>query len=1234
MSKINKINKPGALPLKKPFFTGPVVLCILSVLAAGCSPLLGKPGDLLSDSGEAGVVSVSFAGTGPGENPRGVARTMLASNPEFTRYELYVSPDPDTGEGIKTYSSPAASFQLTLPAGTYGLSGAGFTGDKATAKTWDLASGAPVADSVTVDGGGQVEKSLTLSPYMDPAVFGVLAYAFNWDGVGQIPAWAELRIEQYHNNGTPDQSEDDLWEPIPVSLIGEQAAAGAQRGTVSLLQRATGLVQSSGSLELPPGEYRLTLTAAMDGPYPPVSRTDIAHVFSNLTTPAAFFYGSGDLTLISSGMDTGSGFITRFNFKETPGAVSIVGSAPGQDGTRLIMVMVPPGTALGQLSPVVECAPGARVTSPPPSSTPGADGNPRWPPGDYRLPTSWTAEGLNGVTQQYTVVVTEQAAEDCLITDIAFHEISLTSAPVIDQAARSISVVVPYGTRSASPTYDLTPVFSYMGTQVLLVDLDDYDNAAADTAISGPVQFAESPTDPGLRNFRVYAQNGETKVYTLEITEAASNEAEISGFVFDGYPGYPGKITQPSGGSPDGEILVENLPYNAPLANLKPMITYKGRLSPGSGVEQNFSVPGGVVYTVSSGDGTVTKTYPVTVTTQSMNSDTGIYDFVIVNVPRAKVVIGTKPRTDGKIPIIVSVPYATEPLITPTPGDGPKIDLKQLIPQITLSSATSTLSPAANGASDVIPFGNQNDYQEAVYTVTAQAGNTQDYVVVAARDVRYYYVSASGDDQDPDVYNGGSESTPFKTLAYAVYQAVKHSVDHIFVIGTLHEASEGGAYENTETTPMGTHGTFAASGASPVAGGASVFNLIGAGMNGGKPWPVYITGAGSNAVLQGAAGKRVISITGGAHITFDNITIRGGGGTSYTGNGGGVYVGGNSTVIWKSGAITGNRARSGGGVYVEDSEFDLLTGSIDSNTATASTAVNPAGNGPHPDIAGGGGVYVKGDGGLFWLAGGAVSNNTAAGSGGGVLVNGSAIPDNPSPSTQPHNFIMSGGSLNGNNATGSAWPHGGGGVYVAKGVFEMLDGGIIGNKSRRQGGGVFVWSKSLFVMAGNASVTGNDGVGSSKAICNRGITRMQGRAQADKVYIWNYAKGTWNNGAGDEFTMMEGARVSGLVLAFADDPKNNRNYINIIQSGTSFFTAGTDPITTIDLESHLTSAGTFAVDATLESDWLGRHLVKNGNGAAIPPEVLKRFPLNTFISGAAAKPLSHCTLDSAGKLAK
>ena len=863
-------------------------------------------------------------------------------------------------------------------------------------------------------------------------VYGTLLYSLSWDGVGQIPARAELLVEQYAG--------DDTWNPIPISLMNESVTAGAAQGTISLVQRETGLVKQSGSLSLPPGEYRLTTTVAMDNPYPPVSRMDIAHIFSNLTTPAVFHYGSGDLIVTNTGTDTGSGFINSFTFSQTPGAASIIGS-PGPDGTRLIMVMVPSGTDSTRLTPRVECVPGARITSPAPSI--GPDGNPSWSSGDYSKPTSWTATRLNGVTQQYTVVVTGQV----------------------------------------------------------------------------------------------------------------------------------------EGGQGDQEA--------------KPAL--------------------------------------------------GIFDFVITNVPRAKVLIGTKTRPDGKIPIVVTVPYKTSPL---TP-DGSMTDLTRLIPRITLAGTNSTLSVYNNGTynngtstlttqdgiyydpNGTIPFGNQNDYQEAVYRVTGPDKNTQDYVVIVARDVHHYYVKATGSDTDPDQYNGGSESLPFKTLAHAVYQGVAHGVDHIYVIGTLNDASEGGAYEDTSTTNMMSQGVFYPGGAPSVAGGGSVFNLNGTGRNGTAAYRIYITGVGSNAVLQGTAGKRVIAITGGAHITFDNITIQGGDGT----NGGGMYIGGSaSTVIWKSGVISGNTAVSGGGVYVEDSEFDLLAGSVMNNTASGSVATwaNFANNTISvASIQGGGGVYVSGEDSLFWLGEASISGNTTKGSGGGVLVNGSTLPD--SPYDVPHNFLMSAGTIEKNIATGGVMPHGGGGVYVAKGVFQMIDGHITGNHSTRQGGGVFTWSRALFYMDGNASITNNKGTGSSKGICNRGITTMTGTARSDTVYVWNYAKGSWNNGSGDEFTLTQGARVTDVELAFADEPQDNRNYINLL-STDGLFTSGSNPITTIGLESHLTSTG-FARDATIDGDWQGKYLIKNA-GNTISANILKRFPLTNFIYGLYTISLSAYKLDATGKLVK
>jgi hypothetical protein len=353
-----------------------------------------------------------------------------------------------------------------------------------------------------------------------------------------------------------------------------------------------------------------------------------------------------------------------------------------------------------------------------------------------------------------------------------------------------------------------------------------------------------------------------------------------------------------------------------------------------------------------------------------------------------------------------------------------------------------------------------------------------------------------------------------------------------------------------------------------------------------------------------------------------------------------MYIGPGSHVSWTSGVISGNRARSGGGVYVDNGEFEFMTGSVRDNTATGSgtpTGFTENNNITPLVINGGGGVYINGENGQFWLANGEIFNNTASGSGGGVLVNGSKIPDSPPQSQDgmPHNFIMSGGSVNGNNSAGNVWPHGGGGVFVAKGSFEMMNGRIMNNTSFRQGGGVFVWSRALFYMAGDSSVTNNSGLGSAKAICSRGITTLRGNARADNCYIWNYAKTdtSWNNGAGDELTIMEGARVSALVLAFANDPQDNRNYINIIYQSAGFFTGAAGAITTIDLESRLNSNGSFSATATIDSDWLGKYLIRNGV-SPVPQNVLNRFTLGTFTSGGPSRSVSASyKLDAAGKLA-
>jgi hypothetical protein len=1128
------------------------------LLLGGCRNLFtDKPQPFIVPTGE-GLLLVSLTGDNVNPSLPGAARTMLPQAPEFTRYELVFT--DGAGNRVTTSLAPYVLYnsaaQLTIPAGSYYMAAWGYVGEVVIAKS--------AVKQVNILASGVTEVAFSLNPYMDPNDTGVLSYSLGWDSLSRMPARAELLIEKYANeNGvliTPSP------EPLPFSMIPDSLSAGSKPGTILLLDRDAAMIKLTGSLELPPGEYRLTMTLAMNPGGATVSRMDIAHVYSRLTTPAAFFYGSNDILISNVGVDLGPGFITKFTFPETPNATTVIGAVPGTDGTRLIMVMVPNTANLKALTPIVETTPGAQITSPLPGLDP-VTGKPAaaYTRGeiDFSGPTLWTVTGKDGITQQYTVKVIDGSAEK-QITYFVFEEYP-NHPGIIDtkEIGSTIKVELPY---TVSPPTTLTPVISIIGHRVARWTTIDETNPAM--------------TYPGPATYRVYDLNGIPREYAVTVTQAGNSDAQITAFTLEGYPNVSGVITHPAGPGAIGTITA-TLPYGTPLTDLKPIIQYKGKsIDPPSGNSRNFSTP--VVYTVTADSG-ATARYAVTLTTRPPSEDAGIFDFVITNVPNSKVVIGQNPRADGKIPIVIQVPYGTNEL--------------NLIPAITLRSPSSVIAPGSAVKSGVkIPFTNQ----QAILTVISQ-GNavTQDYVVVVSQDVQFYYVNGvTGNDNWPDIYNGGSESYPFKTLAYAVYKASGGSVSRIFVSGTLNNSTEGGAWE---TSGPNSNTGFRPSGSTS----GSVFTLIGTNSK-----QITVTGV-SGATLAGISGRRVLSVTGGANLVFENITVTGG---DTTGNGGGVYVAGNSKVKFTESNIRGNRAASGGGVFIEDtlnadSEFTLAGGSISGNTATGN-ATAPA------SLAGGGGVYVKGNG-LFWLASGTVNNNTASGgSGGGVLVNANA---DHGADRHEDGFLMSGGSLQGNESQGSASPHGGGGVYVAQGAFEMLGGSITGNVARRQGGGVFVAPVtfvnpnyatisgikrgSRFTASGTSSVTGNSGVGSSTGICSRGVTQLMGSARVDKVYVWE-----------DSFRIADGARAAGVVLAHTALFTNKIDITGLDSLA--------DQVCRVDLEMNLVNGSFAAVDVNL---WLSKQLI-SGSGSVSAT----RFPLGSLVGKGTTKYLTDYHVNATG----
>lgn len=232
-------------------------------------------------------------------------------------------------------------------------------------------------------------------------------------------------------------------------------------------------------------------------------------------------------------------------------------------------------------------------------------------------------------------------------------------------------------------------------------------------------------------------------------------------------------------------------------------------------------------------------------------------------------------------------------------------------------------------------------------------------------------------------------------------------------------------------------------------------------------------------------GKHIIVPTGSSLTLCDcgsSGEITGQNYTEANKNGNGsVYVLGGSFTMY-SGAISGNKAYSGGGVNVNGGSFTMYGGTISGNTAQL-----------------GGGVSVIS--GSFTMHGGTISNNKASTFGyGGVYVSKNGI------------FTMYDGSITNNQATGSS---GGGGVHI-EGSFTMSGGAISDNAAHASsyGGGVHVAYGGSFTLSDDASITGNTSGGSS---CNvylgtNAVITIAGQLTGGKIGVRMASPGVFTSG--------------------------------------------------------------------------------------------------------------------------
>lgn len=241
----------------------------------------------------------------------------------------------------------------------------------------------------------------------------------------------------------------------------------------------------------------------------------------------------------------------------------------------------------------------------------------------------------------------------------------------------------------------------------------------------------------------------------------------------------------------------------------------------------------------------------------------------------------------------------------------------------------------------------------------------------------------------------------------------------------------------------------------PGTGDGEPCNLTGGVIYGGKG-----SGDGGGAVY---VDEGSLTLAGG-NLAGNQSGNAGSSTNPYTANGGAVRLEAGSTFTMTDGSITGNWGSSGGGVSASRSTVCLYGGEISHNYARADGGgISAAGEtvtmtdgfsitGNKAEDAGGG-IYFTGyandkDPASLTMSGGTVAGNSAR-TGGGVYIGGSE---------EGVTFTMNGGTIRENSAKKSGNLSGyGGGVYLARGTFELTDGSIENNTSDNSGGGIYLY---------------------------------------------------------------------------------------------------------------------------------------------------------------------------------
>jgi hypothetical protein len=384
--------------------------------------------------------------------------------------------------------------------------------------------------------------------------------------------------------------------------------------------------------------------------------------------------------------------ITAFAFSGVNPTTTSIGAIPNADGNYPIQITVPDGASIDSLTPVITHT-GASIAGPGFAS----DGGPGTPPAtpvtsfSATSPVNYTVTAKDGSTKTYAVTVRHAGGDDDTIEITGFYFTAPLAAGTINQAANTITVIVPAKTDTAS----LVPTVYFKGMSVS-------PGSGAANNFNGPVVY----TVTGI--------NGKTRPYTVTVQKTPSSAKDITRFAFPGLTGAEtviGAVPDPDGSYP----IAVWVPAGTVLDNRAPDLAHTGlTISPTIGTALSFNVP--QTYTVTAEDGS-TKTYKVTAT--PLSGDTKLITSLVFNaVPL---------QGGGSIRAIAAIDQDSHTITVEVPAAA---NISGLTPTITYIGRS--IVPPGGSDQTANPFTDpaaRNFSSDQTYTVKDQSGGAQPYTV-------------------------------------------------------------------------------------------------------------------------------------------------------------------------------------------------------------------------------------------------------------------------------------------------------------------------------------------------------------------------------------------------------------------------------------------------------------------------------------------------------------------------